>query len=124
VFVSACYVALQRVLQCLVLCFPFTRVQGIRNRRAPHELAVLHRQIGRPSLRTAGWVLLAAVSRLLPRHLDVVYRQTGTKRTCTNAPMVYVPTRPSSQATNRITASAYHMPPSPVEGKCKPRAVG
>ena len=64
---SVCYVSLQRVLQCLVLCFRSRESKELEIVVLRHELAVLRRHGGRPPLRAADRVFLAAVSRLLPR---------------------------------------------------------
>jgi putative transposase len=67
VLLSVCYVALQRVLQCLVLCFRSREFKELEIVVLRHELAVLRRHCGRPPLRPADRVFFAAVSRLLPR---------------------------------------------------------
>jgi putative transposase len=66
VLLSVCYVALQRVLQCLVLCFRSREFKELEICRAPPR-AGRAAPTNRPPLRPAGRVFLAAVRRLLPR---------------------------------------------------------
>jgi hypothetical protein len=67
VFLSVCYVGLQRVLQLVVLRFRSNDLKDLEIVVLRHELAVLRRRIGRPPLTTADRAFLAAASRLLPR---------------------------------------------------------
>jgi transposase InsO family protein len=67
VFLSVLYIALQCVLQLLLLLFRSTPSKDLEIIVLRHELAVLHRQVRRPVFRAADRVFLSAVSRLLPR---------------------------------------------------------
>ena len=64
---SACYVAVQRILELILLLFrsaEFTEVEIVVLR---HELSVLRRQVRRPTYRPADRLFLTAASRILPR---------------------------------------------------------
>ena len=67
VFLSVLYIALQRVLQLLLLGFRSTQSKDLEIIVLRHELAVLRRQVRRPVFRSADRVFLSAASRLLPR---------------------------------------------------------
>jgi putative transposase len=64
---SLCYVVLRRVLQIAALRLRSQEFKELEIVVLRHELAVLRRQVGRPALRPADRVFLAAASRLLPR---------------------------------------------------------
>lgn len=64
---SICYVAVRRVFELIVLRFRSGEFRDLEIVVLRHELAVLRRQIGRPSLTTADRLVLAAASRRLPR---------------------------------------------------------
>ena len=64
---SVCYVALQRVLQLLVLRFRSGDAKALEIVVLRHEVAILRRQTSRPRLPIADRVFLAATSRVLPR---------------------------------------------------------
>jgi putative transposase len=64
---SLCYVALQRVLQLVCLRFRSTASKELEIVVLRHEIAVLRRQVRRPTFRSADRMFLAAASRLLPR---------------------------------------------------------
>jgi len=66
-FWSLCYLALRRVLQLASLRFRSEEFKELEIVVLRHELAVLRRQAGRPELRPADRVFLAAASRPLPR---------------------------------------------------------
>jgi len=66
-FWSLCYVVLRRVLQIAALRLRSQEFKELEIVVLRHELAVLRRQVGRPELRPADRVFLAAASRLLPR---------------------------------------------------------
>jgi putative transposase len=67
VLLSVCYVALQRVLQLVVLGFRSGDFKELEIVVLRHEVEVLRRQVGRAQLTTADRVFLAAASRLVPR---------------------------------------------------------
>jgi putative transposase len=66
-FWSFCYVVLGRLLQLAALRLRSEEFKELEIVVLRHELAVLRRQAGRPDLRNADRVFLAAASRLLPR---------------------------------------------------------
>jgi putative transposase len=66
-FWSFCYVVLGRLLQLAALRFRSEEFKELEIVVLRHELAVLRRQTGRPELKPADRVFLAAASRLLPR---------------------------------------------------------
>jgi hypothetical protein len=64
---SVLYVALQRILQLLLLRFRSTPSKDLEIIILRHQVAVLRRQVRRPAFRAADRVFLSAASRLLPR---------------------------------------------------------
>ena len=64
---SVCYVPFQRVLQLVLLLFRSTEFKELEIVVLWHELAVMRRQVRRPTLLATDRMLLAAASRLLPR---------------------------------------------------------
>jgi putative transposase len=65
---SFVYLALRRVLELLVLCWRSADAKEVEILVLRHQLAVLRRQHPRPRLQPQERALLAALSRLLPRH--------------------------------------------------------
>ncbi len=66
--VSALYVVVGRLLELFVL---FARREGAKELEIlvlRHELSILRRQVGRPRFEPHDRLLLAALSRVLPRH--------------------------------------------------------
>ena len=64
---SFLYVAVQRVLPLLFLQFRSSLSKDLEIVILRHQLAVLRRQVRRPTFRAADRVFLSAASRLLPR---------------------------------------------------------
>jgi transposase InsO family protein len=67
VVLSFLYWVLRRLLELLVLRMRSERAKEIEILVLRHQLQVLERQVGRPQLRAVDRVLLAALSRALPR---------------------------------------------------------
>jgi transposase InsO family protein len=67
VVLSVLYVAVQRVLQLVVLHFRPRASKDLEIVVLRHQVAVLRRQVRRPAFRAADRVFLSAASRLLPR---------------------------------------------------------
>ena len=66
-FWSFCYLVLRSVLRLAMLRLHSEDFKELEIVVLRHELAVLRRQRGRPQIRQADRVFLAAASRLLPR---------------------------------------------------------
>jgi putative transposase len=66
--VSALYVVLSRLLELVVLFARGNRVKELEILVLRHELSILRRQVGRPRFEAHDRLLLAALSRVLPRH--------------------------------------------------------
>jgi putative transposase len=64
-FVSLVYLVVRRVLQLAALRFRSSEFKELEIVVLRHELSVLRRQVGRPELKAADRVFLAAASRLL-----------------------------------------------------------
>jgi putative transposase len=64
---SVLYIAFQRVLQLVFLLFRSTEFKELEIVLLRHELAVLRRQVRRPTFRPADRWLLAVAARMLPR---------------------------------------------------------
>jgi putative transposase len=64
---SALYVVLSRLLELVVLFGRGDRAKELEILVLRHELSILRRQAGRPRFKTRDRLLLAALSRLLPR---------------------------------------------------------
>jgi hypothetical protein len=67
VFWSLLYLVLCRIFQLLILLGRGDRAKGIEILALRHQIAVLRRQVNRPDLNDGDRVLVAALSRLLPR---------------------------------------------------------
>jgi putative transposase len=66
--VSALYVVVRRLLEFVVLLGRGDRAKEFEILVLRHELSILRRHVGRPRLKAHDRVLLAAFSRMLPRH--------------------------------------------------------
>ena len=64
---SFVYLALRRSLELILLCSRSAEAKEIEILVLRHELAVLRRQVQRPTFRGADRLFLTAASRLLPR---------------------------------------------------------
>jgi putative transposase len=67
VVLSVLYIGFQRVLQVVFLLFRSTEFKELEIVVLRHELAVLRRQVRRPTFRPADRWLLAVAARMLPR---------------------------------------------------------
>ncbi|MFI7418684.1 hypothetical protein [Nonomuraea sp. NPDC049684] len=104
---SSLYVILGRVLRLLVLLGRDDRSKDVEIVVLRHQVAVLRRQVNRPDLRPQDRVLLAALSRMLPKASWPVFfvtpstllrwhRQLVTRR------WTYPPTRPGRPRTRAV----------------------
>jgi putative transposase len=66
--VSALYIVVGRLLELFVLFARSDRAKELEILVLRHELSILRRQVGRPRFEPHDRLLLAALSRLLPRH--------------------------------------------------------
>ena len=66
-FASLVYVALRRVLALVLLGVRSSDFKELEIVVLRHELEILRRQTGRPQMRPADRVFLAAASRMIPR---------------------------------------------------------
>ena len=66
--VQALYVVVCRLLEFVVLFGRGDRAKELEILVLRHELSILRRQAGRPHFETHDRILLAAFSRILPRH--------------------------------------------------------
>ncbi len=66
-FVASVYWVLRRVFELVVLMFGRQRAKEIEILVLRQQVAVLRRQVARPELRPVDRLLLAALSRALPR---------------------------------------------------------
>jgi putative transposase len=67
VLITLCYVVLQRILQLVTLRFRSIEFRELEIVVLRPELAVLRRQVRKPSFTAPARVFLAAVSRTMPR---------------------------------------------------------
>src|SRR5262249_55736339 len=67
VVLSVWYVAVERILQLIILLFRSADFKELEIVVMRHELSVLRRQIRRPALGPADRLFLAAASRIVPR---------------------------------------------------------
>jgi putative transposase len=65
---SALYLVVCRLLELLVLLGRSDRAKEVEILVLRHELSILRRQVGRPRVEPRDRLLLAALSRVLPRH--------------------------------------------------------
>jgi putative transposase len=73
---SFVYLALRRILALMVLCWRSADAKEVEILVLRHQLAVLRRQHPRPRLQPNDRALLAALSRLLPRHRWSIFMVT------------------------------------------------
>jgi putative transposase len=66
--VSALYAIVRRLLEFVVLLGRKDRTKELEILVLRHELSILRRQVGRPRFEMHDRILLAALSRMLPRH--------------------------------------------------------
>jgi len=66
--VSALYAIVRRLLEFVVLLGRKDRAKELEILVLRHELSILRRQVGRPRFEMHDRILLAALSRMLPRH--------------------------------------------------------
>jgi putative transposase len=66
--VSGLYIVVCRLLELLMLLGRRDRAKDLEILVLRHELSILRRQVGRPRFETHDRILLAAFSRMLPRH--------------------------------------------------------
>jgi putative transposase len=64
---SLAYLVVRRLFELMVLCCRSARSKELEILVLRHELSILRRQVQRPALQEADRVLLAALSRVLPR---------------------------------------------------------
>ena len=108
-----CYVALQRVLQLVVLRFRSREFKELEIVVLRHELAVLRRRTSRPALMTADRLFLAAASRLLPRTIRtsfIVTPATASLASAVGGEPLDV-RRPRGATTNRARGSGADSAP-------------
>jgi putative transposase len=76
--VSGPYIVVCRLLELLVLLGRKDRAKELEILVLRHELSILRRQVGRPRFKAHDRILLAAFSRMLPRHWTAFYVRSET----------------------------------------------
>jgi putative transposase len=149
---SVPYLVLGRILQFLILLTRGDRAKEVEILVLRHQVAVLRRRVNRPDLGDGDRVVLAALSRLLPRrswgiffvtpatllrwHRDLVARKWTYPRTCPGRPSTRKdirdavlrlarenPTWGYQRISGELAGTGIHVPPGTVRDILKRAAL-